>query len=66
VCFPKFATIGIGFQHEEDWNTNLPYTTPADEIFKHISHNKGDDAIKDSDCLLAIVAIQEELKRHLQ
>lgn len=41
VCFPKFFTIGIGFQNETDWNTNLPYTGDAEDIFRHIAHNKG-------------------------
>lgn len=63
VGFPKFSTIGIGFAEEEDWNTNLPYASwrdglrvklPAEEIFEHVKHNKGDDAIADEDCLKAI------------
>src|SRR4029079_19214317 len=45
VGFPKFGTGGIGFAREGDWNTNLPYTQPAETIFDHISHNKGDDTI---------------------
>jgi hypothetical protein len=59
VGFPKFSTIGIGFQHEEDWNTNLPYSSPADEIFDHISHNKGDDTIPDERCIEAIKLVQD-------
>lgn len=59
VGFPKFATIGIGFAVEEDWNTNLPYTCSADEIYKHIEHNKGDDAITAEDCIAAIELIRE-------
>ncbi len=62
VCFPKFTTIGIGFQREEDWNTNLPYTCEAKEIFDHISHNKGDDAIADGDCVKAIAMIQDAIR----
>lgn len=41
VGFPKFGTVGIGFQVEEDWNTNLPYTQKAENIAAHIWHNKG-------------------------
>ena len=41
VCFPKFMTIGIGFQRETDWNTNLPYSCPDEEIYEHIKHNQG-------------------------
>lgn len=54
IAFPKFGTIGIGFAQEEDWNTNLPYTCASFEIFDHIKHNKGDDAISDADVLEAI------------
>lgn len=57
--FPKFFTIGIGFAQEQDWNTNLPYTCAAEEIYEHIAHNKGDDAIAREDCLAAIRMVQE-------
>jgi hypothetical protein len=59
VGFPKFGTVGIGFAQEEDWNTNLPYTTDAAEIYDHIRHNKADDTISDEDVLTAIRMIQE-------
>lgn len=58
VGFPKFATVGIGFAIEEDWNTNLPYTCTAEEIYDHIEHNKGDEEISREDCLTAIRMIQ--------
>lgn len=58
VGFPKFMTVGIGFAVEEDWNTNLPYTCDAEEIYDHIQHNKGDDAIGREACLEAIRLIQ--------
>lgn len=58
VGFPKFFTIGIGFAVEEDWNTNLPYTCTAEEIFSHIKHNKGDDSITDEDAIRAIQMVQ--------
>jgi hypothetical protein len=61
VAFPKFSTIGIGFAVEEDWNTNLPYTIPADEIAQHILHNKGDDTISDESVVQAIRLIQEAI-----
>jgi hypothetical protein len=43
VGFPKFSTIGIGFQIEDAYstNTNLPYTVAAEDIAKHIWRNKG-------------------------
>src|SRR5262245_46493288 len=47
VGFPKFGTIGVGFAVEEDWNTNLPYSCGVDELWDHISYNKGDDSISD-------------------
>ncbi|HEY9367530.1 hypothetical protein [Streptomyces sp.] len=60
VGFPKFMTIGIGFAVEdEDWNTNLPFTCDAVEIYEHIAENKGDDAISREDCIAAIRMIQE-------
>jgi hypothetical protein len=58
VGFPKFTTIGIGFAVEDDWNTNLPYTCSAEQIYDHIEHNKGDDTISREDCLAAIRLIQ--------
>lgn len=59
VGFPKFMTIGIGFAVEEDWNTNLPYTCSAEEIYEHIARNKGDDSISREDCIEAIRLIQQ-------
>jgi hypothetical protein len=59
VGFPKFSTIGIGFAVEKaDWNTNLPYNCPAEDILKHIKHNKGSRKIADRDVLTAIQMIQ--------
>ena len=63
VGFPKFLTIGIGFAQEEDWNTNLPYTCDAEEIYQHIAHNKGDDAISREHCIAAIRMIQDAAKK---
>lgn len=62
VAFPKFGTIGIGFQHEEDWNTNLPYTQTAEDLFDHISHNKGDSSISDDECIAAIRLLQKAIQ----
>jgi hypothetical protein len=45
IGFPKFGTIGIGFAVEEDWNTNLPYTVPTEQIRQHIWHNRADERI---------------------
>ena len=59
IGFKKFTTIGIGFAEEEDWNTNLPYTSDADAILKHIIHNKGDESIDDVDVRKAIQLIQQ-------
>jgi hypothetical protein len=61
VAFPKFFTIGIGFAQEENWNTNLPHTCRAHEIFRHIRRNKGDDSISDEDCIAAILMIQHAI-----
>lgn len=61
VAFPKFSTIGIGFAQEEDWNTNLPYTLPAVQIWEHIKHNKGDESIADEDCLRAVEMLRDAI-----
>lgn len=60
VVFPKFGGWGCGFAQEEDWNTNLPvpYSSPQ-EVFDHIIHNKGDDAISDADVLEAIQMVHD-------
>lgn len=58
VGFPKFFTIDIGFAAEEDWNTNFPHSCTTEEIFQHIKHNKGDEAIADADVIEAIRMIQ--------
>jgi len=39
-AFPKFFTLGIGFALEDDWNTNLPYSSDGETIYNHIEHNK--------------------------
>jgi hypothetical protein len=57
VCFPKFTTVGIGFQRENDWNTNLPYTSKAAVIYDHIKHNKDCPATREA-CIEAIEALQ--------
>lgn len=62
IAFPKFFTVGIGFAVEEDWNTNLPYTCGAEEIYEHIAHNAGDDSITREDCVAAIRLLQDAVK----
>lgn len=57
IGFSKFGTLGIGFQHEEDWNTNLPYNCGVSQIYDHIKHNKGDSKISKSRCIKAIQMI---------
>lgn len=63
IGFPKFFTIGVGFAVEEDWNTNLPFTSGTKEIFEHIKHNRGDENISDEDIIAAITMIQEAAKQ---
>jgi len=58
VAFPKFFTVGCGFAQEEDWNTNLPISCSASEIYNHIEHNKKYDDITREECIAAIEAIQ--------
>lgn len=57
VGFPKFSTIGIGFEHEEDWNSNLPYGCPALDILNHVWHNAG-PGVDPRDALRAIKMVQ--------
>ena len=57
IGFPKFGTIGIGFQHEDKgWNTNLPYTCEAPEIYDHIKVNRR--TASRATCIRAIKMIQ--------
>ena len=63
VAFPKFFTIGIGFAKEKACNTNLPFSTDADEIFNHIKYNKKYKKITKKQCIEAIKLIQEECKK---
>lgn len=57
--FPKFFTIGIGFAKEEDWNTNLPYSSSAEDIYAHIKHNKGNASIGRDKCIAAIELVRQ-------
>lgn len=65
VAFPKFETIGVGFQYEETWNTNLPWTCDPETIFDHIRINKCEldlwETIPDALCLEAIKMIQDAI-----
>lgn len=64
VAFPKFGTVGCGFQHEhDDWNTNLPISCSSEEIYNHIKRNKGDRNIKKADCIKAIEIIRKAVKQ---
>lgn len=60
LLFTKFFTCGIGFLHEVDWNTNLPYTSSAEDIYKHIRHNRLN--AKRKECTEAIRMLQEFAK----
>lgn len=62
VGFPKYSTIGIGMAVEEDWNTNLPYTSDTQSILDHIFHNAGDPAITQEMVREAIELIQEAVR----
>lgn len=66
VGFPKFGTIGIGFQHETDWNTNLPSNCDSKKILNHIWHNRGkgnDGKEFKKKCIEAIETIQQLIKK---
>lgn len=66
VGFPKFSTIGIGFAKEDDWNTNLPYSTPTNELWGHIKCNKYFASIPDERCIQAIKMVQKAAKEWFQ
>ena len=58
VAFPKFGTIGIGFAIEDaNWNTNLPYSFPPEQIYSHIRENKKFDEITKDECIQAIALV---------
>ena len=61
IGFEKFTLIGIGFEHETDWNTNLPSNCDAETIYNHIKHNKRYRSITKEDCIEAIRMIQNYL-----
>lgn len=62
VGFPKFGTIGIGYQVEaKDWNTNLPWSSNSGDIAHHIRRNKGSRAIANATVVEAICLIQETI-----
>lgn len=65
VAFPKYATLGIGFAQETDWNTNLPAKCEPEEIFQHIRHNKQYEDISDDEVREAISAVREVCLRWL-
>ncbi len=62
VLFPKFGTFGIGFAKEEDWNTNLPRSVSAQDIYAHIEHNKGNGDIPKERCVRAIQMLQQGIQ----
>jgi len=58
VAFPKFGLIGVGFAQESDWNTNLPYQTPAERLYQHIEVNKKYKTLTKERCIEAIKMLQ--------
>ncbi len=63
-AFPKFTTIGIGFALEEDWNTNLPYTCPAEQIADHIFKNRKYTVITRENIIEAIKELQTIIRKY--
>ena len=62
LAFPKFGTIGIGFAIEdEDWNTNLPYTSSSESIASHIIHHHKYPEITKSMVIEAIELLQKTI-----
>jgi hypothetical protein len=63
IGFPKFFTIGIGFAEEQDWNTNLPWSSTAEDIYEHIKHNKKPSKATKATVIKAIKLIQEYVEK---
>ena len=59
VAFPKFGLIGVGFAQESDWNTNLPYSVPAERLYQHIAVNKKYEALTKARCLEGLKLLQK-------
>ena len=60
IAFPKFGTVGVGFEVEaKDWNTNLPTSCDAAEIYDHIKVNKGSRGISKAACIRAIQLVSD-------
>jgi hypothetical protein len=66
VAFPKFFQIGIGFAQEDSWNTNLPATYKAEQIFDWIKKNKYYASIPDELCIEAIKLVQKVSKEYMK
>lgn len=64
--FPKFFQIGIGFAQEDSWNTNLPATYKAEQIFEWIKKNKFYASIPDELCIEAIKLVQKVAKEYMK
>jgi hypothetical protein len=64
--FDKMSTIGIGFEHEIDWNINLPFDCNVDKIFNYVNRNNGDKSISNKDCKEAIKLIQDAVFEDLK
>ena len=64
--FSKFGTIGIGFAFEEDWNTNLPYTSDTEMIYNHIKHNKKPSLASKKKVIDAIEKIQDAANKFMK
>lgn len=65
TAFPKFGTVGIGFQIEDDWNTNLPWVCSAKNIATHIWHNRKPARITRADLIKAIELLQPLAQKFL-
>jgi len=64
IAFPKFGLIGVGFAKEINWNTNLPYSVPAERLYQHIAVNKKYNQITKAHCLKAIKMLQAACKQY--
>jgi hypothetical protein len=67
VGFPKFSTVGIGFEDEPgSLDLNLGYDRGTETIFRHVYSNKGDAAIADDACRQAISMVRDAAARDIR
>lgn len=63
VAFPKHGTLGIGFQYEKYYDTNLPYEKDSATIYNHIKGNRR--CAKKDKCIQAIEMLKKSIDDYI-